>query len=76
MAMPAVIEPPGELMYSEMGFAGSSDSRKMSWAIRLVARSSSICQWLSSESFTVRKLTTPVRKTITELSNGHAQRAA
>ena len=32
-AMPAVIEPPGELMYMLMGFDGFSLSRNSSWAV-------------------------------------------
>ena len=33
IAMPAVIDPPGELMYSEMSFSGSSEARNSIWAM-------------------------------------------
>ena len=32
MARPSVTDPPGELMYSEMSFSGSSASSSTSWA--------------------------------------------
>src|SRR4051812_20661760 len=35
--MPAVIDPPGELMYSQMSRSGSSPSRYRSWAMRRLA---------------------------------------
>ena len=39
--MPAVMEPPGELMYSEISFSGSSEARNSIWAmIRLATWSS------------------------------------
>src|ERR1019366_5884337 len=40
--MPAVIEPPGELTYSEMSFSGSSASRNSIWAMIKFATLSSI----------------------------------
>src|SRR6516164_3111753 len=42
MAMPAVTEPPGELMYREMSLSGSSASRNSICAITRFARSSSM----------------------------------
>src|SRR5918992_1906978 len=42
MAMPAVTEPPGELMYRWMSLSGSSASRKSIWAITRFASSSSM----------------------------------
>ena len=41
MAKPAVTEPPGEFMYSVIGFEGESDSRKRSWATMEAERTSS-----------------------------------
>ena len=42
IARPAVIEPPGELMYSEMSFSGSSAARNSIWAMIRLAIWSSI----------------------------------
>jgi hypothetical protein len=42
IARPAVIEPPGELMYSEISFSGSSAARNSIWAITRLATLSSM----------------------------------
>src|SRR5215204_1041214 len=43
MAMPAVTEPPGELMYSMMSFSEFSAERSRSWAQIWLAMASSTC---------------------------------
>jgi hypothetical protein len=40
MAMPAVTDPPGELMYSQMSLSGSSAASRSSWAQMALALSS------------------------------------
>ena len=42
MANPAVIDPPGELIYNEISFSGSSAARKSIWAMTKFATLSSI----------------------------------
>src|SRR3989344_1650534 len=42
IARPAETEPPGEFIYSEISFFGSSDWRNRSWAITVLATASSI----------------------------------
>ncbi len=43
MAISAVKEPPGELMYIVMSRSGSVDSSVMSWAMTSLALASSTC---------------------------------